>query len=379
MPNGRVTMKNILVLTLLTLSFLTPQVSLAKGPSVRVKEITSIEGVRENMLIGYGLVVGLTGTGDSSNSIPFTRQTLVNILERMGLNAKAQEDAINSQNVAAVMVTAELPAFSRQGSRLDITVSSLGDADSLEGGMLLVTPLVGADGETYAVAQGPVILGGYAADGAAGQVTKNHTTVGRIANGAIVERETGFELADNKRLRLMLKNPDFTTAMRLSDEINNMFGEQAARALDNQTIDINIPTRFDDYRVAAIQKIENLHISPDMASKVVVDEKTGTVVMGDNVRISKVAISHANLTIRVSELPQIVQPDPFSDGDTAAVPRTSIEIDEGEGGFNVLDTGATLADLVDGLNALGVDPRDIISILQTIKASGALQAEIELL
>lgn len=372
-------MKNILVLTLLTLSFLTPQVSLANGPSVRVKEITDIEGVRENMLIGYGLVVGLTGTGDSSNSIPFTRQTLVNILERMGLNAKAQEEAINSQNVAAVMVTAELPAFSRQGSRIDITVSSLGDADSLEGGMLLVTPLVGADGETYAVAQGPVVLGGYVADGDAGQVTKNHTTVGRIANGAIVERETGFELADNKRLRLMLKNPDFTTAMRLSNEINEMFGEKAARALDNQTIDVNIPTRFDDYRVAAIQKIENLRIRPDMASKVVVDEKTGTVVMGANVRISKVAISHANLTIRVSELPQIVQPDPFSDGDTAAVPRTSIEIDEGDGGFNVLDTGATLADLVDGLNALGVAPRDIISILQTIKASGALQAEIELL
>lgn len=350
--------------------------SLASTPVSRIKDIADFEGVRSNILIGYGLVVGLNGTGDSANSIPFTRQTLINMLEKLGVNAKAAESQIKTKNVAAVMITSNMPSYARQGSKIDITASSLGDAKSLEGGQLLATPLIAADGQTYAVAQGPIIIGGFTSTGNAGTVTKNHPTSGHISGGATIEMETGHELANNKRLRLILRNPDFTTSMRLRDAINEVFNEPIANALDNQTIDVAIPLALRSNLVPIIQKIENTYVRPDAAAKIVINEKTGTVVMGAGVQISDVAISHANLNIRVTELTDVIQPDGFSDGVTAAVPITAIEVDEEAAQFHVIDSGANLADLVDGLNALGVSPRDIISILQTIKSAGALQAEI---
>lgn len=374
-------MRKLILATLmtlgLTLGLTSPGYALTQGPEVRIKDIASIQGVRYNILIGYGLVVGLSGTGDSTG--PITRQTLTNILERLGLNTKDQISEIESENVAAVMVTAELPPFARQGTRIDVTVSSLGDADSLEGGQLMATPLMGADGNTYAVAQGAILLGGFTAEGRGGTVTKNHTTAGRIADGAIVEREMDFNLADMENLRLILKNPDLTTAMRVSDAINEEFGEPLSKAVDSSTVDVFLPARYDEYRIPALEKIERIMVRPDMEAVVAIDEKTGTIVMGEDVRISTVAISHANLTIRVTELPQASQPGAFSEGDTAVLDRTSIEIEEGQGKFSVMEKTATLADLVRGLNALGVKPRDIISVLQTIKAAGAMQARMKLL
>lgn len=350
----------------------------ASGPEVRVKDIANFQGVRPNILIGYGLMVGLNGSGDTDS--PLTRQTLANILERMGLNARDQIANIESANVAAVMITAELPPFARQGARIDVTVSSLGDAQSLEGGQLLATPLVAADGNTYAIAQGAIVLGGFTAQGRSGVVTKNHTTSGRIADGALVERETGFELADLVDLKLILKNPDLTTAMRMSSAINKNFNEEVSRALDSSTVEIKLPPRYDDYRLPALEKIEAVTLRPDVEAVVVIDEKTGTIVMGEDVRLSTVAISHANLTIRVTELPQISQPNAFAEGgETAEVQRTSIDVQEGQGHFNVLRKEATLADLVKGLNSLGVNPRDIISILQNIKAAGAMQARLKIM
>lgn len=351
-----------------------------QAPPARIKDIADVEGVRNNMLIGYGLVVGLAGTGDSANSIPFTTQTLLNMLTRLGVKSKAAEDALKTKNIAAVMVTSNMPSFARQGSKLDVTVSSLGDAKSLEGGMLLATPLVAADGETYAVAQGAMVVGGFTAEGNAGTVSKNHPTVARIAEGAVVERETGHELANfGERIRLILRNPDFTTALRTEKAIDEAFREDISNAVDNSTIDIFLPERYAEYLVPAIQKIENVLVRPDISARVIVDEKTGTIVMGQDVRISDVAISHANLTIRVNELEQVAQPEAFGQGDTATVDRTAIEIEEGDGHFRILKTGTTLADVVNGLNALGVRPRDVISILQNIKAAGALQAELRLM
>ena len=349
----------------------------SQGPLVRVKDIANFQGIRSNILIGYGLIVGLSGTGDTSG--PATQRTITDILERLGLNLKDQLDAITGENIAAVMVTAELPPFARQGHRIDVTVSSLGDANSLEGGQLLATPLIAADGQTYAVAQGSIILGGFTAEGRGGTVTKNHTTAGRIADGAIVEREVAFELSELEELRLILKNPDVTTAMRISDAINEKFGAPISQARDSSTVDITLPERYAEYRLPALQKIEHTTLRPDMEALVVIDEKTGTIVMGEEVRLSTVAISHSNLTIRVTELPQISQPNPFADGETAGVERTSIQIDEGQGKFSVFEQRATLADLVRGLNSLGVNPRDIISILQTINAAGAMQARLKLL
>ena len=350
-----------------------------RAPVSRIKDIADVEGVRHNILIGYSLVVGLAGTGDSANAIPFTRQSLINMLEKMGVNAKAAEDSLKTKNVAAVMVTANMPSYARQGSSVDVTVSSLGDAKSLEGGQLLATSMIGADGNTYALAQGPVILGGFTAEGRGGSsITKNHTTSGHIAGGAIVEVETGHELAQQNRIRLLLRNPDFTTARRMEKAINKHMKHSAAAAVDNGTVDIKLAAN-DASIVSLIHQIENIRVRPDNVAKVVIDEKTGTVVMGDGVQISDVAISHANLTIRVTEMVDVIQPEGFSDGITAAAPFSTVEAHEGDGQFHVLDGGPTLADLIDGLNALGVKPRDIISILQTIKAAGALQADIELL
>lgn len=353
--------------------------------TARVKDIADIEGVRDNVLVGYGLVVGLAGTGDSANDIPFTRQSLANMLERLGVNAKDALSKIKTKNIAAVMVTAKLPSLGRQGSRIDVAVSSLGDAKSLEGGVLLATPLTAADGQTYAVAQGAVVVGGFIATGKDGStLTKNHTTVARIAEGALVERETGFELSQlGNQLKFVLRQPDFTTATRLKASINTAFKEDIATTSDNAQVVVSVPTRYQAELPSIIEKIENLSVEPAAEARVVIDEKTGTIVMGENVRIAPVAISHANLTIKVTEEKKISQPLSFNvAGQTVVVDKSKIETiddDPNHGKFEILNAGASLADLVSGLNSLGVKPRDIISILQNIKAAGALQAELVVL
>jgi flagellar P-ring protein precursor FlgI len=355
------------------------------APSVKIKDLADLDGVRENVLVGYGLVVGLAGTGDSANGIPFTRQTLANMLERLGVNAKDTLAQIKTKNVAAVMVTANMPSLARQGGRMDVTVSSLGDAKSLEGGLLLATPLVAADGNTYAVAQGAMVVGGFQATGKDGSsISKNHTTVARIAEGAVVERETGFELSQlGDELKFVLRQPDFTTAMRLKDAMNAALGEPLATTSDNAMVRVAVPARYKPELSALIQKIENLKVEPTIAARVVIDEKTGTIVMGEDVQIAPVAISHANLTITITEDTAVSQPFSFNlAGQTVVAPKSTIKRvndDPNEGKFSVLKGGANLADLVSGLNALGVKPRDVISILQNIKAAGALQAELVIL
>jgi flagellar P-ring protein precursor FlgI len=376
--NFRFFLKNLAVFVLfcifLSFSFLS-----SINAQTRIKDIVDFEGVRENMLIGYGLVVGLNGTGDTLSSSIFTRESLVGMLERLGVNAR--DDSLKTDNVAAVMVTATLPPFAKQGTRIDLTISAIGDSKSLLGGTLLVTPLVGADGEVYAVAQGPVAVGGVAAQGAGATVSRGVPTNGRIASGAIIEREIAFDLQALDTIRVSLRNPDFTTAKRITQAINSFIGAPIARSQDSATVSILVPDNYRGQNVALITDIEQLQVTPDMSAKVVIDEQTGIIVMGENVRISTVAIAQGNLTIRITETPQVVQPQPFAEtGDTVTVPRTQIEIDEdAEKRLSLLSKSVTLQELVDGLNALGIGPRDMISILQAIKAAGALQAEIELL
>ncbi len=344
----------------------------------RIKDLVDIEGIRENQLIGYGLVVGLNGTGDTLNNSPFTLQSLTAMLERLGVNTRGSN--LRTANVAAVMVTANLPPFSAQGTRIDVSVSALGDSTSLMGGTLIVTPLLGADGEVYAVGQGPLAVGGFSAQGDAASITRGVPTVGRISNGAVVEREIPYVLAERESLRLSLRNPDFTTSRRIADAINAFLGADAAVPLDPSTIQFTVPEDTEHSIVSLLTDIEQLRIEPDQPAKVVIDEQSGIIVMGANVRISEVAIAQGNLTVTVTEAPQVSQPAPFSDGETVVVPRTQVTVDdEAEHQFAVLDSGVSLRELVDALNALGIGPRDIISILQTIKAAGALQAEIEVM
>lgn len=345
----------------------------------RIKDLAEIEGVRENLLVGYGLVVGLQGSGDSLRNSPFTRQSLESMLERLGMNTRGTN--LNTKNVAAVMVTGNLPPFAGQGSRMDITVSALGDAKSLQGGMLLVTPLVGADGEIYAVAQGPVAIGGFEAEGAAATVSKGVPTSGRIANGAIIEREVDFALAAMSQIKLTLRNPDLTTADRVARAINTFIDEDAAEAVNPSTVTIEVPKDFKGNIIALLTEIEQLRVEPDQVARVVIDEQTGTIVMGQDVRVSRVAIAQGSLTISITETPQVSQPAPFSEGgNTEVVPRTEVLVDEDtDKKLTILDESITLQELVDGLNALGIGPRDMITILQTIKAAGALQADVEVM
>jgi len=342
---------------------------------VRIKDIADLEGVRDNQLVGYGLVVGLNGTGDRLRSAVFTRQSLIGVLERLGVNTRDQERQLDTRNVAAVVVTANLPPFSRAGSRIDITVSTLGDSTNLTGGTLLVTPLLGADGEVYAVAQGAVVTGAVSARGAAGSVTRGVPTAGRIANGATVEREVAFRFAANETLRLALRNPDLTTARRIAAAINRASGGNVATATDPRTVSLSLAGREP---VGFLADIEQLRVIPDQVARVVVEEASGTIVMGANVRVSTVAIAQGNLTIRVTETPQVSQPNALAGGETVVVPRTNIQVDDqNERRLGVLRGAVTLDELVRGLNSLGVGPRDLITILQTIKAAGALQAELE--
>ena len=343
----------------------------------RIKDLANIEGVRQNQLIGYGLVVGLNGTGDTLNNIPFTRQSLQAMLERLGVNIRGQ--TLRTGNVAAVMVTANLPAFGTQGTRIDVTVSALGDSKSLQGGTLLVTPLLGADGNVYAVAQGSLAISGFQAEGDAAKIVRGVPTVGRIANGAIIEREIDFALNRLNQVRLALRNPDFTTAKRIAAAINDFIGIATAEPIDSSTVQINVPQNFTGNVVSLLTEIEQLQIEPDIAAKIIIDERSGIIVMGRDVRVSMVAVAQGNLTVTISEAPQVSQPGPFSRGTTRVVPRTRIGVQEDGKKLALVREGMSLQQLVDGLNALGIGPRDLISILQAIKASGAIQADIEVM
>lgn len=351
--------------------------SSADAKTTRIKDIVDIEGVRDNPLVGYGIVVGLNGTGDTLNNSPFTQQSLIAMLERVGVNVRGQN--LNTNNVAAVMVTATLPPFINQGSRIDVNISALGDSESLQGGTLLVTPLMGADGEVYAVAQGPVTIAGFSAGGDAASVTQNTPTSGRIVEGAIIEREIEFDLKDYKSVRLALKNPDFTTARRISQAINGFIAEGTAHPENSSSIKLSLPRGYQGNIVELITDIEQLPIQPDTIARVVIDERSGVIVMGSDVRINTVAIAQGNLTIRVTETAQVSQPNPFSEqGTTQVVPRTDVQVNTADDvRLGILDTGVSLQDLVTGLNRMGVSPRDIITILQAIKTAGALQAEIQ--
>ena len=353
----------------------------AAGPALalsRIKDLAQIEGVRQNQLVGYGLVVGLNGTGDTLNNAPFTRQSLTAMLERLGVNTRGS--TLRTANVAAVMVTANLPAFATQGTRLDITVSALGDSKSLQGGTLLVTPLLGADGEVYAVGQGSVAIAGFQAEGEAAKITRGVPTVGRIANGALIEREVEFKLNTQRSVRLALRNPDLTTAKRMAASINDFLGADTAEPTDPSTITIQVPPKFRGNMVQLLTEIEQLRVEPDQTARIVIDERSGIIVMGHNVRVSQVAVAQGNLTVTISERPEVSQPAPFSDGTTTVVPRTSVKVDTGDKNkLALVAEGVSLRELVDGLNALGIGPRDLISILQAIKAAGALQADIELM
>ena len=343
----------------------------------RIKDLANIEGVRQNQLIGYGLVVGLNGTGDTLNNIPFTKQSLQAMLERLGVNVRGA--TMRTGNVAAVMVTANLPAFGTQGTRIDVTVSALGDSKSLQGGTLLVTPLLGADGNVYAVAQGSVAINGFQAEGEAAKIVRGVPTVGRIANGGIIEREIDFALNRLSQVRLALRNPDFTTAKRIAAAINDFIGTNTAEPLDQSTVQVNVPKQYTGNVVSLLTEIEQLQIEPDLAAKVVIDERSGIIVMGRDVRVSTIAVAQGNLTVTISETPVVSQPQPFSRGRTVTVPRTRVGVQEEGKKLAMVREGVSLQQLVDGLNALGIGPRDLIAILQAVKAAGAIQAEIEVM
>lgn len=346
--------------------------------SSRIKDIADFEGVRDNQLVGYGLVVGLNGTGDNVKSVDFTKESLISMLDQVGVNARGGQ--IKAKNIASVVVTANLPAFARQGSRIDVMVSALGDAKNLQGGTLLATPMVGANGEVYAVAQGQIATGGISGRGATQSVVRGVPTSGRIASGAIVENEIPFELDSLETIRLALRNPDFTTARRVSDAINAMLGTTASKALDPGTVALDVPNAYRGKIVDLMTKVEQLQIQPDQLAKVVIDESSGIVVIGKDVKINRLAIAQGNLTIKITDVPFVSQPLPFSNGTTVTGVTSLVDINEDvDSKLSVLNTGVNLQELVDGLNTLGVTPRDLISILQAIKASGALQAEIEVI
>lgn len=345
--------------------------------AARIKDIASIEGARGNQLIGYGLVIGLNGTGDR-DKVFFTRQTIEEMLSRFGLTTDVRD--IKVKNVAAAMVTATLPSFTRVGQRIDVVVSSLGDAESLEGGMLLFTPLRGADGRAYAVAQGAVSIGGFNVGGGAATRQKNHPTVGQIPSGATVEQEVPNNFQSKESWTVSLNNPDFTTATRLAEAVNRSFGESVAHPLNAGNVAISLPETYRANPVHFLATMERLEVVPDAVAKVVLDERTGTVVMGEDVRIATVAIAHGSLNIQIKEEPQVSQPEPFSEtGETVVVPRTEIDVIEEEARLLLVPRAATIGELVKGLNAVGATPRDFIAIFQTLKAAGALHAVLEIM
>lgn len=350
----------------------------ARGAEARMKDIVSFEGVRENMLMGYGLVVGLNGTGDKLKNNAFTEQSLIAFLERQGVNTRGTE--LKSKNVAAVTITAKLPPFARNGSHVDVTVSAMGDAKDLQGGTLLATPLYGADGEVYVVAQGAISISGFRAQGESTTITKGVPTNGLIANGGIVEREVNFAFNSMKEIKLALRNPDISTARRVTEAINLNVGPGISEVVDPGTVVVKVPENYQGNVTQLLADVEQIPVETDQTARVVIDEASGTIVIGENVRVDTVAVAQGNLVVKVEENTQVSQPGPFAPqgAQTAAVPQTNVVVDEGPGKrMAMLSRGATLKDLVAGLNALGVGPRDLITVLQTIKAAGALQADIE--
>ncbi|MCC8193475.1 MAG: flagellar basal body P-ring protein FlgI [Deltaproteobacteria bacterium] len=343
--------------------------------AVRIKDIATFSGVRDNQLVGYGLVVGLNGTGDKKDST-FTMRSMVNMLENMGVSVNQKQ--LKPKNVASVMVTVKMPVSSKPGAQLDVTVSSLGDATSLLGGVLLQTPLKGIDGNVYALAQGSLAIGGFSVQGNAASAQKNITTVGIIPGGATVERGIPFKFNQQDKLTLAMHAADFSTTNQVAERINDALGGSFARATDVSTVELQIPTDFRGNLVPLMASLENIEIMPDAAARVVVDEKTGTVILGRDVRISRVAVAHGNLQVVVAEGADVSQPAPFSGGSTVAVPRTDINTAEEQRNLNIVE-GATLQELVDGLNSLGATPRDLISILRSLKAAGALHAALEVI
>ncbi|MBM9616502.1 flagellar basal body P-ring protein FlgI [Desulfobulbus rhabdoformis] len=372
-------MKSRVIYSLLSL-FLVLFVSLSPVWATRIKDLADIEGVRSNQLMGYGLVIGLNGTGDDIKKSVFTKQAMVNMIKRMGM---AMTDDVFSQmktkNVAAVMATAQLPPFARPGSAIDVQISSIGDASSLTGGTLLMTPLKGPDGKTYAVAQGPLAVGGISFGGKAAKVQKNFPTSGRITNGALVERAVNFALPPSGNLLYQLRETDFTTAARMVEAINAHFGDGTARPLDSRSIQVQRPQNFDGNQVTFIADLESIEVEPDLPAKIVVNERTGTIVMGQDVRISTVAVSHGNLNLVVTEGTEVSQPNPLAQGATVATPTTNAAAIEDKGNLVVMNQGANLGDIARALNAIGATPRDLIAIFQAIKAAGALHGELVIL
>lgn len=368
-------MKRAIPLFILVFSLLAQAVAPAAA-MVRIKDIAQLQGVRDNQLVGYGLVIGLKGSGDSLRNAPFTEQSLQSMLDSLGVNVR--NSRLRTRNVAAVVITAKMPAFVGKGSTIDVTVSSLGDATSLAGGTLIATPLLGADGEIYAVAQGAVAVSGFQETGQAASVSQGIPTVGRVPNGGLIERDIPAKFANIPDLVLELSNPDFRTAVRITDAINQhamqRYGHKVARERDYRTIDLNPPKKISVTRFIA--EIEALRVSPDQSAKVVIDERTGTVVIGADVQISTVAITHGNLTVRITEAPEVSQPSPFAaNGQTVTVPRTYIDTQEAGGRLAIVG-GADLQTLVRGLNRIGLRPTGIIAILQAVKTAGALQADL---
>lgn len=345
------------------------------GFAVRLKDIMEVEGVRGNYLVGYGIVVGLKQTGDGDQT-KFTVQSIVNMLERFGIVVPKEQ--VKLKNVAAVMVTAYLPPYAKPGQRIDVEVSAIGDAKSLQGGVLLLTPLKGPDGQIYALAQGPISIGGFAVQGQGAQVQVGHPTVGRIPNGAVVEREvpTSEDLNSLSKITLSLRTEDFTTTSKVVETINSYLRGNYAKAIDLKNIELTIPPNYQRKVVKLLGEIGNLEIVPDIPARVVIDEKTGTVIIGENVRISKVAVAHGNLSIEIREVPEVYQPYPLSPGETVVVPRTEIKAKEEKARVVVLEEGATLGELVRALNAVGATARELIAVLQAIKAAGALHADL---
>lgn len=383
--------KNVFFIVLLV-SFILP----SAGHTARIKDISSIKGIRQNQLLGYGLIIGLNGTGDKGGT-KFTIQGLVNMLEHMGVHV--DPDEVKVKNVAAVVVSAKLPPFARVGKKIDVILSSIGDAKSLQGGTLLLTPLKGVDGKVYALAQGPVSIGGYSAGGeAGGGVTKNHPTVGRISGGASIEKEIPLSIMSKNEMTIILNNPDFNTADRAANAINLRFGENVAKPIDSGTLTFRIPEKFEDKVVNLIAQIGEIQVEPDSIAKVIVNEKTGTVVVGENVRIQKVAVAHGNLSIHIKENKNVSQPLPFAPsgggaapqqmaggtvvapgGSTVVTPESQVSVAEEDNRLLLIPQGNTIGELVNALNAIGVTPRDLITILQAIKAAGALQGELEII
>lgn len=363
-------MIRFLALVLAALTYVTA----ASATPIRIKDLVEFDGVRGNDLVGYGLVVGLNGTGDGLRNAPFTEEIMVNILERLGVNVTGEQ--FRPQNVAAVIVTSTLPPFARQGGQIDITVSAIGDADSLLGGTLVMTPLTAADGEIYAVAQGAVIAGGAVAGGDAARVVQGVPTAGVIPAGARVEREVAFDFTEMGQIRLALRSPDFTTAARIEVAINTEFGRGVAIMLDAGTVLLDIERTQARSPAHAITRVENILVEPETRARVVVDQRSGTIVMGEDVRISRVAVAQGNLTLRIEEAPIAVQPNPFAEGETVVLPRTNVALVE-EPGTRLAEVsgGTSLSEVVGALNALGVSPRDMIDILSSIEAAGALHAE----